>query len=424
MKLIHLKEKYRDVIRLFLLYFSFSLLVFSSSAQQTITTLEEAITFGLANNGSVVAADIEVERLKMLEKTTFDIGKTDIGMQYGQYNSFENDLAFSVNQNFQFPTVYANKNALAKTTTESGNLQKNQTENELIVEIKRTWYQLIYLKELSELLQYQNDVYVQFLKAAQVRYETEAGTLLEKVTAESKVTAVKVNMSQNNANIKIYKKRFQILLNSPILVELPASIVKKKKLDLPLDTNLIASNPNLALLTNKVKEKEREQLLEKSKILPEFSIGYFNQSLIGSPTEEIGTTLAISSNRFTGIQAGISIPLWAKPNLARIKVAKLGQQKATADAAYYHSILLSEYERVVQDYFKYKTTIDYYENNALPQAELILSNSKKSFENGAIDYVTYILSLNSGIDIKSNYLDALLQYNKSVIAIEYLAGKR
>lgn len=92
--------------------------------------------------------------------------------------------------------------------------------------------------------------------------------------------------------------------------------------------------------------------------------------------------------------------------------------------AYEQKIILGEYERVVQEYLKFKTTLSYYEEKALPQADLILENSTKSFENGAINYVEYIQSLTSGIEIKNKYLNLLNQYNQSIIAIEFLAGKK
>ncbi|MBL4587346.1 MAG: CusA/CzcA family heavy metal efflux RND transporter, partial [Flavobacteriales bacterium] len=402
-------------------------LFFAPSAQAQDAqryTLEEAISFGLANNGSIESANLEIERLRTLKKTSFDLGKTDVGLQYGQFNSLENDFAFTVDQGFQFPTVYSSRGALAKATIRSGEFRKLSTENDLANEIKQTWYQLAYLREYNNLLVYQDSVYVQFLKAASLRYETEAGTLLEKVTAESKVTAVKVNISQNEANMKIYRKKLQILLNSPAPVDLPETVSPKKALNLNLDTNLIASNPNLGLLLNTISVREKERSLEKAKALPEFSVGYFNQSMIGNLNVNGTDQYFSASKRLQGVQATVSIPIWARPDVARIKAAKLNRQRSESDAAYFRTVLIGEYERVVQDYFKFRSTIEYYESNALPQAELILSNSKKSFENGAIDYVEYIQSLNNGIDIKSNYLDLLLQYNRSIIAIEYLAGKR
>ncbi|PCJ80381.1 MAG: CusA/CzcA family heavy metal efflux RND transporter [Bacteroidetes bacterium] len=397
-----------------------------SNAQGEVSfySLEEAISFGLANNGSIESANFEVERLRALKKTSVDIGKTDFGMQYGQYNSIENDFAFSIAQSFQFPSVYSNRSALASANIKDGELRKKQTENDLISEIKLTCYKLANLKEVGKLLDYQNEVYVQFSKAARLRYETEAGTLLEKVTAESKVTAVKVRITQNDADIKIFKKKLQILLNSPLPVDLTDDISSKKELSISLNHDLVNTNPNLELLINTILIRERESSLEKSKFLPDFSIGYFNQSLIGIHLIDGQDQYLGSDSRFTGLQASISIPIWAKPDLARIKAASLHEKKASTDVAYFNSVLMGEYERVVQEYYKFKATLEYFENNALPQAELILSNSKKSFENGAIDYVEYIQSLNNGVEIKSNYLSLLMQYNQSIIAIEHLAGKK
>jgi heavy metal efflux system protein len=398
--------------------------VHAQSGSGSHLTLEQAIEFGLSNNGSIKSAGIEIERLQAIKKTSFDLNKTDLGMQYGQYNSFENDFAFSINQNFQFPSVYTNQKALAKANLKSGELQKISTENDLVREIKLTWFQLAYLKEYKDLLRYQDSLYVQFLKAAKLRYETEAGTLLEKATAESRVIEVKTLITQNEANIKIFQKRFQVLLNSPDLVDIPVKFDIKKELNLDIDTSIVNGNPNLELLRSLISVKEKEKAVNQSKFLPNFSVGYFNQSLIGNYTIDGRDQFVGGSQRFTGIRASISIPIWAKPDLARIEAAKLNQQRAETDAKYFRTILRGEYERVVQDYSKFKVTLEYYENNALPQAELILSNSKKSFENGAIDYVEYIQSLNNGLDIKSNYLILLLQYNQSIIAIENLAGKK
>jgi cobalt-zinc-cadmium resistance protein CzcA len=312
---------------------------------------------------------------------------------------------------------------LAKANIKAGEFEKAITENELIKEIKLTWYQLAYLMDRNKLLLYQDSMYVKFLKAAELRYQTEAGTLLEKVTAESKVTAIKAIIAQNEADIKSYKKRLQTLLNSPNPVDIIDDFNSKKELKLTLDTAIIANNPNLGYLTNLITVREKEKSLNKAQFLPDFSIGYFNQSLIGNYTINGTDQFFGSSQRFTGLQATISIPLWAKPDLARIKAAKLNQQKAETEADYYQTVLLGEYERVVQDYLKYKYTLETYETNALPQAELILSNATKSFEGGAIDYVEYIQGLNNGLEIKNTYLAILNQYNQSIIAIEYLAGR-
>ena len=67
--------------------------------------------------------------------------------------------------------------------------------------------------------------------------------------------------------------------------------------------------------------------------------------------------------------------------------------------------------------------VDYYENKAIPQADLILDNAQKSFENGAINYVEYVHSIDAVLVIRYSYLEMLNDYNQSVIAVEYLIGR-
>ena len=67
-----------------------------------------------------------------------------------------------------------------------------------------------------------------------------------------------------------------------------------------------------------------EKAVQSAKMLPDLSVGYFNLSQIGSPTAS--GSIAGASNRFTGIQAGISIPLFYGSYKASIKSAKLREQ--------------------------------------------------------------------------------------------------
>ena len=40
-----------------------------------------------------------------------------------------------------------------------------------------------------------------------------------------------------------------------------------------------------------------------------------------------------------------------------------------------------------------------------------------------MDYLDYVLNLNRALDIKQNYLDALNNYNQTIINIEFITGK-
>ena len=153
-----------------------------NTSAQSISTVDEALKIGLSNNGKVKAAKTNVELQEQGKKAAFDLGKTDVGIQYGQYNSFENDLAFDINQNFAFPTVYTNQRRLANEKIAGSQFQVSISENQLKFDIRKTWYQLAYFTEKQKLLLFQDTIYTKFLNAANRRYETEASSYLEKVS--------------------------------------------------------------------------------------------------------------------------------------------------------------------------------------------------------------------------------------------------
>jgi len=95
---------------------------------------------------------------------------------------------------------------------------------------------------------------------------------------------------------------------------------------------------------------------------------------------------------------------------------------AQTKANYYNNVLTGEYQQQLQEVLKFRGSLSYYQEKAVPQANLIIVNAQKSFENGAINYVEYFLNVNSALELKFNYLNTLNGYNQSIINLEYLIG--
>lgn len=386
-----------------------------------ITTLDEAIKTGLSNNGNVQVAKTNIELQEQGKKAAFDPGKTNVGIQYGQYNSFETDFAFNLNQQFDFPTVYTNQRNLAQEKTEGSHLQLSVTENSLKQDIRQSWYQLAYLKEKEKLLLYQDSIYGRFLHAATIRYETEATSYLEKAAAETRVMEIQNALKLIASDIIIQEKQLRVLLNDTTgLTFMPEPLIERN-IAYVQDSTQLANNPLLAYAKQQIDIAGAEKAVQSSRMLPGFSVGYFNQSLIGSQTTN--GDIATGTDRFSGVQAGITIPLFYGSYKANIKSAKLKEQMAETNASYYSTVLQGQYEQQLQEVLKYQSSLSYYKDQAVPQAELIIGNAQKSFENGAIDYVEYFQNLNQGLELKFNYLNTLNGYNQAIINLEYLIGQ-
>jgi cobalt-zinc-cadmium resistance protein CzcA len=176
-------------------------------------------------------------------------------------------------------------------------------------------------------------------------------------------------------------------------------------------------------MLQQVEVSQREKALERSRMLPDLSVGYFNQTIQG--IQEVNGTPRVfgPGDRFTGIQAGISIPIWIVPYSSKAKAASISEKATALQAEYYSRSLTGDFNSLVDEYQKYSGSVDYYENQAVPEADLIIYQSTLSYKSGALDYLEYVLSLNKALEIKQNHLDALNSFNQTLINIEYLTGK-
>ena len=174
---------------------------------------------------------------------------------------------------------------------------------------------------------------------------------------------------------------------------------------------------------SKVEVADKESLVQSAKMLPDITLGYFNQSFIGNGETANGMpTVFDSGNRFTGVQLGLSIPVFFNGHTSKIKAAKIHKMEVESQleavTSYTKSQLQSAFERlkVCQE------NMNFYRINALPQVELLLKSSQRGFQEGEIEYTEYVQGLNRALTIQTKYLDYINQYNQTLIVIEKLTA--
>jgi len=140
-------------------------------------------------------------------------------------------------------------------------------------------------------------------------------------------------------------------------------------------------------------------------------------------TESSSGKIYGSTDRFSGIKAGISIPLWFGASSAKMKAARVAEKASRANADATRLSLESSYRNLLLEYDKYTGSIDFYETQAVKEADLIIDQATAAYKGGAMEYMDYIQSLSRALAIKQNYLDALNNYNQTVVEIEQLTCK-
>ena len=189
------------------------------------------------------------------------------------------------------------------------------------------------------------------------------------------------------------------------------------------DTSKLMGNPQALFLEQQIAINEAERKLMNSTALPEFKIGYFNQTLYGAPLGENSPQVAGSTDRFQGFQVGLIVPLWFGPDVSRNKAETLNTESKSLEYENYKNNLNNEFEKTLINIQARKELINYYESSAIPNAKLIEAQSAKSFELGEIEFTTHLLNLQQTSAIYEAYLNALSEYNANVLYLNFLMAE-
>lgn len=385
--------------------------------------LQQILTQAVQNNRGVQGAQYQVESQKALRSGTSDIGKTSLNFTYGQYNSYYNDNSLTIAQTIPFPGTFARQGKVYETAIVSAEMQKKVLESELAFQIKSTYNLLLLEKSRSGLLRRQNRLFESFLRSAEIRLKTGEANLVEKITAESQLYELRNRQNQNEADIRILENRLQVYLYAPEAVTTAEDTLTKLPFVPASDSASVTQNPLLRYFTSQVNQTEASKKLEKTRLWPDFTVGYFNQTLYGTPNYQKPEIVAGSGRRFQGVSFGLAIPVWAKPQLAKIRFAEAQKNAASAQLDLNRKNLEGQYAQAIQEYQKWKSSLAYFETTALPTARALNESALKSFKSGNIGYVEFLQGMNRAVQMETEYLQILNQYNQSILQIEFLIGK-
>ena len=389
------------------------------SVAQTPVTLNEAIGLALENNPAIQTASLEVQQQQHLLKTATAIPKTTVTATFGQYNSVvKDDNNFGVSQTIPFPTVWLKQSALGRAMVSRQEMNKQATENDILFQVSNVYVQLTFLEAKHALLLQQDSLYHNLMIAADRRHSTGESTLLEKISAETQWNEVKNRLHQNESGKLIYQSQLNILLgNSGDYTA--ATSLEQLEID---QQGQIEQNPQLHYHRQQVEVTARRKKVEAAYFLPEITVGFFSQTLIGFQTVDGQERYFGSGDRFQGIEVGLSLPLWFAPHTAKIKAAALENEVADQQYKAYHQQLAGRYEQALKEHAKTSASLQYYNTYALPNASDLIRQNDLAFRAGEIDYTTYLMNLKNAVTIREGYIGTLKDHLLNSITLNYLTG--
>jgi cobalt-zinc-cadmium resistance protein CzcA len=357
-----------------------------------------------------------------LKPTAFELPKTEFGGTLGQYNTRAFDQNYSISQSLS-PFEFGARKEVINANIKSSELSLNLTKQQITLNIRQSWNNLLYLTEIGKVLKQQDSVYMQFARAAKVRFETGDVNPLESTTATIKQQELKQLIKQNEALIYMEKSRLKAYMN----LETDFNIAETEFTALPIlsstDSTALNENPQLKLAMQEVQIAMASKRLQKSTMLPDLKVGYFIQSLTGFQDVNNQPVYYNGTPRFQGVTFGVSVPIFVGGLNAKVRAAETTIQVQQKNTEYLQAQLESQREQQIEQLITYQSLVEYYESSALPAAKLITGNAAKSYQNGDISYVEFIQGIQTALDVQTNYLNAVSNNNQAVINLQYLLNQ-
>lgn len=380
----------------------------SPGQAQTVLSLDQITRLALEHNAGLRAQSLEIERNKQLIPASLNIAPAGIYYGFDQNNIAENGQPISVmgiSQEFQLPSVYRTQRDLKENQTALSEYQYAIDEQALKKAVAQQYYQILYWEKVKTNLTFLDSLYRQMAYAANRRYETGETNFLEKITADTEQKETNLKILQCEDLIEASYRKLARWLQ--IEEEFQIDLIDFQPIELHNDS--LSNHPIVAWYKAASQVNQSRVAVERKQLMPSIQLDYF-----------LGTNAASNARWYNGFQVGLGVPLWRKAQQANIMAAET-EGLILAQQARDELIRLEELQlQLLSQLASLEKAVRFYENEGQFLANEMIQTAARSYQEGEIDIFQYIRSLENANTMNQNYLENLLQYNLTVLEINFL----
>lgn len=400
----------------------FLLLLLPAMAHSQALSLPAAIDTALKNNYRAQTAAVRTETYNRMEDAGWEPPGTDVGFEYGQINTYVNDNKFTLGQGISFPTVYASQKKLRQSYTMQSTLHQNVIAQEITKAVKNVYYELLWTAEKRNLLLIADSLFADFAERQDLRFRAGESNVLEKAAAETQRAQIAHQLLALETDYNNLLIRFRSLLGTdqPVSPEPAPLRLVLHNADAPVN---IAEHPAVRLQQQESQILRQEWKLEQARLLPSFRAGFASQTIIGWQVVDNNDRYFGGNSRFNSVNVGLNMPLLFRHDKVRSEVNQLRITLAELETKRIRDEQEIELKSARNAMLSNGSILSWYEATGLQQARLITDNADVQLANGAISYLEWMMLIHQSISLRSDYLDAVREWNHSVILVESFQTK-
>ena len=395
------------------------------SAQQTPLklSLKDCMDIALTHNLSYKSAEMSVNQSRLMEGTSFDVPQTMISLVQTTTDGGGPDNGLKFSQEFDFPTMYIAKHKYLKSETELERRKAEMTKNDIISEVCSLYYSLIYSRDICSIVTAQDSLYEKFCNVAKARYDAGEASRLEWLSARRLWNENKLTLERTLYEHAALMFRLQAALNVDYAVEPIEERLSPIEGYIPEYSINFALTPEGMVADGRLRVAKRNHGLAKQGFMPTLNIGATWQFLIEGFNPYHIDRPRFEKGNFVGFEVGVSVPLLFGAQRAKTRAASKAIEVEELRIAKYKNRQLSEYQMLSDDYASALSSIEYYQNTGLLEAEEMVRLSVVSYELGEIGYEEHASHLEKSFAVRRAYLEAVERYNQTIIKLKHIKGE-
>lgn len=431
---------YQDFTHLYrragIIIVAFALIILSVSASMAAdmnkgesesvrVSLSELIAIGLTDNPSIKAKRLAWESVK--EKHPQATALPDPMLQYTQpFQEIEtrlgpNKRSIMLSQKLPYPGKLKLKGDIVNKEVEVARVALDKTARDLVLNIKKAYYDLYYLDKARALAKERIKVFNHFSKAEMNDYSVGTTRFSDVVSAETRFADAEYDLILFAELRTAAASRLNTLLNREPEQKIPAVIEPVIEEDINVLSQLyLRSGGHESIRT-------ADLMIEKSGLAEELSNFTSKPNfMVGLKYTDIGEPemrgISDGGRDAVAVTFGLSIPLWGEKNRAAKKEARLVRLKSEQARAALTDGLNAEVKKAYVDMKSNYQLVRLYFDSLIPKAEKLINTVEINYKNGNGSIADLFESRVMWINFSLAYHRAASNYLKNSAELERLTA--
>jgi cobalt-zinc-cadmium efflux system outer membrane protein len=397
-----------------------SCLLWSQTPENTALTLEQCISITLQQNPLILSSQQQyqaslarVSQAKALPQPSIDIDSDLQPKFFNLKGSSESYIGGS--WSLEFPGKRLLRGKIASKESNEIMTDIELLKLDIVFQVKQAFYGLLLAQEKLKYTQQDLELSQDFLKKAEVKYET--GDVAKVEVLRARVEAAKAANEVRSATNEV--RLAKAMLNFLLARKKYAPLEIKGQLKRPpirlnseeLIQKAFAFRPEIKRINYSL---EKENLIRTQgylSYLPDFDVGVAKHWLEGEGT-------------YWDVTLSFPVPLFFwQPKKGEIAEAKANIESLKREAEHLKNAITLDVEEAHMNALTASNQIQLFEEEMLTQAEEVYNMFLFSYQEGEIGGIELIEARRTLVETRKSYADALFNYDASLAALEKSIGQ-